>query len=143
MASAELMKSALGVLRALASFVTSVLLALDLAWVASDEARLLQHTAKFGVRENQSPRDAVTNRGRLRRDPAAPDVHREIVLAARIGELERLMHDHPRRLATEIILERAIVDDELAVAHRHPDAGNRALALTGGYVNFSSFGHED
>src|SRR5262245_13002998 len=122
MASAtELMASALRVLRTFASLVASVLLALDLAGIARDESRLLQHTPEPRMGEHERTRGPVPDRGGLRRYTAAADVHREVVLAAGVGELERLMHDHPRRLASEIVLEGSVVDDQLAVTHRHSD----------------------
>src|SRR4051812_17802117 len=114
--AAELMGSALRVLRALASLVASVLLALDLARVACDEARLLQHRPELGMRQDQRTRDAVTNGGRLGSHAPASHVHRQIVLTPRIGELEWLVHDHPRGLATEVVLQRALIDDQLALA---------------------------
>src|SRR6185369_6202357 len=141
MASTELMGSALRVLGALAGFVAPVLLAFDFARIARDESRLLQHTAELRMGEDERARDAVANGRRLRGDTAAADVHREIVLPACIGQLEGLMHDHPRRFATEVVLERPAVDDQLAVAHCHPDARNRAFPLPGRYVCFSTFGH--
>src|SRR5436853_238852 len=92
--------SAFRVLRTLASLVTAVLLALDLARVAGDETRLLQNRTKLGMRQHEGTRNAVPDRRRLRRDAPAADVYRKVVLTAGVGELEGLVHDHARRLTT-------------------------------------------
>src|SRR5262249_41890619 len=102
--------SALRVLRPLTGLVTAVLLALDLAWVGGDEARALQGRAELRVREQEGARDAVANRRRLRGDAAAADAHRRVVLASRLGDVERLVDDHPRRLAAEVVVGGSGVD---------------------------------
>src|ERR1700720_1637304 len=52
-------ESTLGVLRPLARLVPPVLLALDLARIARDEARLLERPAQLRIRLHQRARDAV------------------------------------------------------------------------------------
>src|SRR5262249_36915162 len=105
---------ALGVLRALARLVTPVLLALDLARVARDEAGLLEPRAQPGVRERERARDAVRHGHRLRGDAAAEDVHLRMVLAHRRRHLERLVDHHAGGLARKVVFEGAPVDDDVA-----------------------------
>src|SRR4029079_5573156 len=121
--------SALAVLRTLPGLVTAVLLALDLARVAGDEAGLLEHVSGDRVRDEQRPGDAMSNRRGLRGDAAAADVHRRVVLSAGVRDLERLIHDHARRLAAEVILERARVHRDLAFSGLEAHQRHRALAL--------------
>ena len=45
---------------------------------------------------------------RLRRDTAPAHVGDDVVLSPRVGDLERLVHDHARRLAPEVVFEGAL-----------------------------------
>src|SRR5205085_3770231 len=123
--------SALRVLRALAGLVEAVLLALDLARIAGDESRALQDRPELGIGEQERARDAVANRRRLRRDPATAHLDRRVILPARLGHVERLIDDHARGLAAEVIVQRPRVDDDLAVAPQQTHPGDRVLALAG------------
>src|SRR5580765_4060225 len=132
--------SALGVLRTLPRLVAAVLLPLDLAWIARDEAGFLERAAQLRVGLEQRPRDAVSDRDRLGRDAATlhARVDPEAVECRR--DLERLMHDHARRLAAEVRVERALVDDDLALAGLETDARDRRLPLAGRPDDGGAFG---
>src|SRR5262249_2955474 len=120
---------ALGVLRALARLVATVLLALDLARVAREVARLLQDRAELRIDVEECARDPVTDGGGLRSYSAPSHVDGDVVTTLNLGDLEGLVDDHPRRLAPEVILERALVDDDLPVALHQADLCHRALSL--------------
>ena len=72
-----------------------------------------------GLAIEERARDAVADGDRLRATPPPSDVHVASVLArsSRVT-LERLMDDHPRRLAREVLVERCAVDRDLPVAGR-------------------------
>jgi hypothetical protein len=53
------------------------------------------------------------------------------------GEQQRLTHDHDRRLAAEVLLDRPAVHQDLAGALLHEDARNRRLAPAGAVVPVS------
>src|SRR6185437_7189897 len=98
----------LRVLRTLACFVTSVLLALDFARIACEHPALAQsRTQRLGARE-QRPRDTVADRIGLGRTAPALDGDQSVELTHRFGHLERLHHAHPRRGPAEVFLERAL-----------------------------------
>jgi len=49
-----------------------------------------------------------------------------------LDELERLAHDHPRRLSLEVRVAGHAIDGELAGAGLDPDSRDGRLALSGG-----------
>ena len=51
-----------------------------------------------------------------------------------LHQLERLAHDHARRLAAEELVERAVVDRDVAAARAQEDAGGGGLAPAGAVV---------
>src|SRR5581483_9982225 len=55
-----------------------------------------------------------------------------VVLAVAIGRDQRLLDQHAQHRASEIDLELAGIDDDLAGAGLDPDAGDRVLALARG-----------
>src|SRR5215831_10228729 len=130
--------SALGVLKALARAGLPVLLALFLARVAREKARLLQTAAPFGIDQAERPRDAVSHRVRLRAVTSARHGGSDVVLIENLDELERLPHDHARGLALEVRVARHAVDGDLTGAGLEPDAGHRSLSLTGRIGGFLS-----
>src|SRR5690606_22518197 len=85
--------------------------------------------------------DAVPDRRRLRRHAAAADVHRDVEASLDLGDLERLVDDHARRLAPEVVLERTIVHHDAPLARTQPDLGDRALALAGGLKDLTLLCH--
>jgi hypothetical protein len=51
-----------------------------------------------------------------------------------LGQFERLAHDHAAGLAREELVDRLVIDDELAAARTQEHTGNRGLAATGAVV---------
>src|SRR5438093_11757683 len=119
-------------LEPLAGAGPAVLLALHHARVASEKAGLLQRGAEVGVQLGERAADAVPDGACLAGEPAAADVHRDVHLAELLDHLERLLEDHLAGLAPEVIVQRAVVDDELARAGLQADARDRLLAAAGG-----------
>src|SRR6478735_351021 len=103
-------RSALGVLEALAGAGLAVLLTLDLAVVAGQEAGLLQRAAAFRIFRREGAGDAVTHRVRLRAVSAAGDGRSDVVLVDDFEQLERLAGDHAAGLALEVLVDGLTVD---------------------------------
>src|SRR5262245_7192637 len=108
-----------------------VLLALDLARVAREEASLLDRRAVARVELLERARNRVPQRARLTGDAAAAHRGPHVVAADHAGHLERRLDHHAQALAREVVLERAAVDAELARAGREHHAGHRGLAASG------------
>src|SRR5882724_9546348 len=77
--------SALGELEAAAGFHLAVLLALDHAAVAGEEATALEGAAQVRLKIGQRLGDAVAHRARLSRKPTARDRAGHVVLAGAVG----------------------------------------------------------
>src|SRR4029450_5618829 len=71
---------------------------------------------------------------------AAAHVHDRVELADGVRELEGLRDHHPQRLAREVFLEGAPVDQDAAASGAEPDAGHGGLAASGS-VEASDDGH--
>src|SRR5690349_12480292 len=110
------MRLALGELEPTARTRLAVLLALDGAAVAGEEAGLLQRRAELGVQVAERAGDAVADRAGLAGEATADHVHGDVDLAELLHDLERLPNDHLRGLAPEVLVVLAAVDDDLAVA---------------------------
>src|SRR5262245_53103760 len=67
---------------------------------------------------------------------AAGDGRCDVVLVEHFDELERLAHDHTRRLSLEVIVAGDTVDLNLTRSGLDPDAGDRRLSLAGGVRGF-------
>src|SRR5688572_3828323 len=126
------MRSTLRELEPRARAALAVLLPFLLARVAGQEAALLERGAVAGVEHLERARDPVAQRIGLAGDPAAVQRGGDVVAADAVHGLERLVDDHARRLAREVILERASVDAELSRADAQAHASHRGLALAGG-----------
>src|SRR5258706_8505478 len=123
--------SALGVLEPLASARLTVLLALFLAGVAGEKPRLFEAGATLGVDGDEGSRDAVPHGVGLGAVPAAGHGGLDVVLVEHFDELERLAHDHARRLSLEVLIAGHAVHLELARAGLHPNAGDGGLSFAG------------
>src|SRR4051794_28696512 len=110
---------ALGVLEALASAGLTVLLALFLAGVAGEKARLLEARPSLGVDGDERARDAVAHGVGLGAVPAARHRRGHVVLIEHFDELERLPHDHARGFSLEVVVARYAVDLDLARSGLH------------------------
>src|SRR5882757_1450063 len=119
---------ALGELEAAAGAGAAVLLALDDAAVARQEAALLHGAAQVRLVLGERLRDAVAHRAGLAREPAARHGGDHVELLAALRDVERLLDDHLLGRAREVDLLVAAVDGDLAGAGLHPDAGDGVLA---------------
>src|SRR3954469_8683937 len=128
---------ALGELLPASRLVQADLLALDLARVARDEARLRQRGLERGVVLDQRARDAVAHRAGLAGLAAAEHVHLDVERLGVVGELERLAYDHAAGLAGEEDVHGLVVDDDLALARLDEDAGHSVLATARAVVVFA------
>src|SRR5688572_8791926 len=122
---------ALRILRRAAGLVQADLLALDLARVARHEAGLAQRGLQRLVVLDQRAGEPEADRAGLAGDATALDRDVDVELLLELRELERLAHDHARRLAAEERVERLAVDDDRALARLEEDARGRRLAATG------------
>src|SRR6516165_269769 len=112
----------------------AVLLALHHAGVAGEEAGLLQRDAEFRIQEAQRAAEPVPDGAGLTGEPAAHHVHRHVHLADLLEDLQRLVEDHLRGLAPEVLVERTAIDDDRPVSLLDPHPGRRLLAAAGGVV---------
>src|SRR5689334_13042035 len=109
----------------------TVLLALDGARVAGQEATLFEHATKLGLEAGERLRDTMANGACLPRQPAAAHGADDVELALAFGGDERLLQDHLKHGAREIGRVLLAVDSDLAGAGLHPNAGDRVLAFAG------------
>src|SRR5690349_3088678 len=86
---------ALGELERPAGLGTAVLLALDYAGVAGEEAALLEHAAQLRLEMRQRLRQAVAYSASLTGQPAARHRADHVVLAGAVGGDQRLLDQHP------------------------------------------------
>src|SRR5581483_9148891 len=131
----------LGVLELRAGAGLPVLLPLLHPGIAGEETRPLERLAQLVVELQERARDAVADRPRLAAGPAPAHVHDRVELPPRVRQLERLGDHHPQRLAREVVLEGAPVDQDAALAGLQPDAGDGGLAASGS-VEAGDDGHE-
>src|SRR5688572_18166146 len=124
-------RSALAELRRPARLVAAVLLALDLARVAGQQAVVAQQLVEVLVLRAQRARDAEAHRAGLAGRAAAGDVRPDVVVVARLGDDQRLLRGAPRVVGDEELVELATVDHELAGARLDAHARRRRLAATG------------
>ena len=74
----------------------------------------------------------MANRTGLAGETAAGDGGDDVELAGTVGQNDRLEQEHLQHRTGEILGVFLAVDDDLAGAGLHPDAGNSILALAGG-----------
>src|SRR5690606_28723615 len=132
---------ALRELRGAAGLAQTDLLALDLASVPRHESGSTQRLPQRLVIGHQRARDAVPDRARLAGRAAAGDRRPHVELAFERARDERLADDHPRRLASEELLERAAVDRDLSAARPKEYPRRGSLASAGAVIGFGS--HRD
>src|SRR3954471_10244101 len=122
---------ALGELEAAAGAGAAILLALDHAAVAGQEAAGLHRPAQAGLELGQRLGDAVTHRAGLARQAAAGHRGDDVELAVALADVERLLDHHLLGRAREVDLLVTAIDGDLAGAKLHPDAGDGVLAPAG------------
>ena len=76
----------------------------------------------------------MTDRACLAGDATTVDRYVDIELAHQLHRLEWLTHDHASRLAPEELIERALVDGDLAAAGLEVDTRRGGLAAPGAVV---------
>src|SRR5690606_25702602 len=126
--------SALGELGGAAGLVQADLLALDLAGVAGHEAGLAQVGLQRLVVLDQRAGDAQADRTGLAGGAAAGGGDDDVELVGRLGQLERLAHDHARGLTAEELVQRTAVDGDVARTLAQEHAGGGRLATAGAVV---------
>src|SRR6185436_17518154 len=94
----------------------------------------LERLPELVVELQQRAGDPVPYGARLAGRPATAHIDGGIELAQRARELQRLADHHAQRLAREILLEGAAIDQDIAAAGLEPDAGDGGLAPAGSVV---------
>src|SRR5690606_6048442 len=122
---------ALRELEAAAGLGAAVLLALDHAAVAGEEASCLDGAAQRRLELGERLADAVLDCTGLAGKTAARHCADNVILADTIGDLERLGNDQAQRRAGEKHLLIAAIDGDLAGARLDPHACDGILAATG------------
>ena len=115
-------------LRRSARFLETVLLSLLHTRIASKEARLFKRRAVHGVCLDERARYAVADSSRLTRKTAALDIHVHVELVRRTDLFGRLTNDILKRIESEIIVNAALVDHDIAVAGKETNASYCLLA---------------
>src|SRR5947207_9605495 len=118
----------LAVLELLTGAGLTVLLPLAGARIAREQPRFLQWLAKLVVETRDGARQSVADRAGLAGGAAALDRHEHVELSDGVRDRQRLRDDHPQRLAREVVLEGAAVDDDASGAGLDPHTGHRRLA---------------
>ena len=121
--------SALGELRCATGGLQTVLLTLLHTRIAGQEAGLLQDGAVLGVHQQQGAADAVTQGAGLAGNAAAFHGSNNVHLAQGIGGGQRLTDDHLQGLQTEVLVDVAAIDGDIAgTVLKQMHAGNGGLA---------------
>src|SRR5690554_1046487 len=123
---------ALGELEGAASLGPAVLLTLDDAAVAGQEATLLEDRAQARLEVVQRLRNAVTDGAGLTGQTTTGNGDVDVVLVEAVGSDDRLLDDELQNRTGEILGEFATVDGHRTLARLDPDAGDGVLALAGG-----------
>src|SRR5687767_945356 len=110
------LRSTLGVLLAPPRLVQADLLSLHFARIARHESGRAERRLERRIILDQGARKAVPNRAGLAVFAAAAHVHLDVEGCERLGDLERLAHDHAARFAREEFVHRLAIDLEQALA---------------------------
>src|SRR5690606_3627917 len=124
----------LGELGRTTCLVQTDLLALDFARIAGHETGLAQLALQRLVVIDQRTGDAQTDRTGLAGGTPAGNGDVDVELVGRLGQLERLAHDHPRGFTTEKLFDGALVDGDVALTLAQVHAGGGGLAAAGAVV---------
>ena len=125
-------QSALGELGRATGSLQAVLLALLHARIAGEVAGLLDGGLVLFVCLDQRAGDAVTDRARLAGEAAALAVDEHVILAQGVGQNQRLTNDGLEGFVAEILLEVALIDDDIALAGNETNASDRLFSSANG-----------
>jgi hypothetical protein len=128
----EIPRLTLGELEALAGTGLTGLFAFLHAGIASQETKWFDDLAVFRVHLCERARDRVTDRNRLGVGAATSDDDFEVELVHQRSRLKRREDGVLKFDGGKILFEGAIIDDDLAGAFGHPDAGDSGFAAAGG-----------
>src|ERR1700719_573621 len=128
---------ALRELLAAAGLTQTHLLPLDFALIARHEAGFGQNRLEGLVVVDQRACDAVAHRAGLTRFAAAVHVDLDVERRQMVGQRERLGGGQPPRFAGGEVVDRAAVDDDVALAALQEHACNRTLAPSGPVIVFT------
>ena len=73
----------------------------------------------------------MTDGAGLAGDATAVDAHTDVELIRELNSLERLAHNHAAGFAAEELIERTLVDGDLALAGLDVDTGRSGFAAAG------------
>lgn len=127
----------LGELEALACTGLSGLLALLHPRITAHEALLLEATSQLAVDLDKSTGDGETDGTGLADEAATGGVDAQIILALQIRKLQGQEKGVLQAESGEILLERTLVDGDLAGAFTHLQARYRVLAAADGRDGFT------
>ena len=123
-------KSALAELGCTACCFQAVLLTFLHTRIAGQEASLLQDRTVLLVLLQQSAAQAVADSASLTGNTAARNADDDVVLALQAQQDQRRTDDQLQGLQTEVAVDVAIVDGDLAGAGVNANAGNGILTTT-------------
>src|SRR5574340_49098 len=124
----------LGELLAAARLAQTDFFTFDFTRIAGNQTGLFQHSLERSVVIDQRTGDAVTHRTGLAGFAATGDVHHDIELAQRLGQRQRLAHDHAAGFTGKKHVHRLVVHHDVALARLDEHARHRTLAATGTVV---------
>jgi hypothetical protein len=107
-------QSALGELRTLASLAQAHFLSLYFTSIAGKKSCPPHRNAQALIVLDQRARDTVTDGARLARVAATANGYLDVDLVGEFGNFKRLPHDHACGLTTEILIQRMLVDGDIA-----------------------------
>jgi hypothetical protein len=126
-------------LESLASPRLTVFLSLFHSGVAGQETLVAQRVLEFARGLKKCSGNAQTNRSRLAGDAATSDTDGDVVLVSRLRDRQRLKRMGPQFLNGDVLLELAVVHNELAGPRRETHARHAALAAAGAHERVDNF----
>ena len=130
---------ALGKLETRSGAALPVFFPLFFPGVPLDEPGSLQHLAKVRIHLEKRPGNTVPHGFGLPEGAAALDVDLDIVVAAGVGQLERLPGHPASGFQAEIVLDGFVIDDDFALAGLEPGPCDCCLTFARGVKYVFSF----
>ena len=110
----------------------AVLLALLHARIAGQIAGLLDDRLVVLVRLHEGAGDAMTDGAGLAGEAAALAVDDDVELAGGFGQVQGLTDDHLQGLIAEVLVQGALVDDDVTLAGDQTNASDRLFSSANG-----------